>query len=526
MAQFGLLGDMVAVRDTTPHIKLASAYLVNNSRWAYYDHNGIHRQPGRSSDLDVTPDANPILRYHLHRSLNGTNYLFCFTKDHAYIWSSGTSKWTAMFTCSASCTHWSTASFNDKVIATNGVDLVQVWSAGTPGTAFADFGTSKSGLEVGDGVYMTKAKYVLVYRDYIHFFNVMEGGTAYPNMHRWGNHGQETFKVSTSDDDAGYRLYAPGNWVTGCGVYTAGGNDLLVAFTNRTIETEWLVVDATVFNWKTANYKLGCIAADSIVNDAEGNLYFFGSDYHFHRFLTEARLSDDLATTVQTMHPTLCASIRAKYIQRYNRIWWAFPSGGSLTGNDKVLSLNLDLTGWDPILDMAVSAFGEYVEGTTYTIDSIPFGTIDGITWETIDSNENVAGWPLEIAGDYSGYSYRINSDVAYDMGAAYESIVQVGTDLTQNNALEEYKRIHGLWTWFNRQVDSGYEAKLSIQGEADDTPESIGTVALDGGTAGNIIRTWTPCDVRSRDFIIQVSASNDFHLYGILIDYDVDGNR
>ena len=212
---------------------------------------------------------------------------------------------------------------------------------------------------------------------------------------------------------------------------------------------------------------------------------------------------------------------------KYHRIWWAFPQNGGSTENDAVMSLSLATMTWDPLLPMHVSAFGQYKAGTTYTIDTIPFSTIDGIAWSTIDSFENVAGWLFDICGDYAGLSYQSMADFVYDAGAAYQSMIHLGTDMTMDQALAYYKRVHGFWVWFKRHPLTDYQATVSIQTENDDAPVLAATIDLATGSGhGNIIRQWCPYDCRSRDFIIEVAAAQDFSWYGILFEFDLDGTR
>jgi len=520
--EYGIISDLVAVRSGVPHIKLQQAYVTEDSRFAYYYDNAMRRLPGRSLDLAVTPDGNTVIRYHYHTTVDGTDYLFAFTKAHAYLWSSGTTTWGLMFTCSSDCTYWSTASFNGKVIATNNIDKVLEWLDSTPGTAFAVKGAA-SGIAIGGGEYVTKAKFVVVYRDYLHLLYTEEAGTSYPSRDRWSSNGDDTDFDETGLGDTGARDFSPGLFIMGAGFYTAGGNNLLVVFTNKTVETEWLVTGDLVFEWNTALHDLGCSAPDSVVNDKDGNLYWLGTDSAFHRFLDTARLSSTIDSTVRQLHPTLLYYARGVYIQKYNRLWWSVPSMGNSTGNDLVLSYNLESGAWDPYLDMDISSFGQYREQTTYTIDTIPFATIDGISWASIDSVENVTGWSIDICSDYDGYSYRTANDLLTDKGTVYDSEIVIGTDLTNSAALNVYKRTEGAWVWFKRHPLTDYEAEILIKSEFDDDFISVATVDL-SGTAGQIVRKWCPFDVRSRDFQIKVSAQNDFAFYGSIISFSLDG--
>jgi len=525
MPEFGIFSDIVAVRDKTPHIKLSQAYMTNDSQWCYYDMNGVERMPGRSPEMASVQatDENPILRYHFHRATNGSVYCFIFTKAHVYVWDSVNEEMDLMFTCASDCEYWSTVSINGKVIVTNFVDKVQVWSDATPGTAFTAFG-SASGVDTGSGVYLTKAKFVTVYENYLHFMYTEEGGVTYTGRDRWSSRGVETDFDTTGSGDTGARDFTDGLWITGHGAYSASSTNLMVIFTNKTIETQWLVSDDLVFEWQTHLYNLGCLAPDSVVNDKEGNLYFLGTDKTIHKLFSEQRYSADIDTTVRSIHPTLNYYVRGYYVESINRIWWSIPKDGESTQNDRVISLNLNLLAWDPFMDIGISAFGEYSQQKTYTIDEIPFDTIDSIGWETIDGLENVSGTTLDICGSYDGYTYKILGNTALDAGSAYTSEVVMGTDLSGSQALSEYKRFNGFWAWFKRFPGVSYEVTVAVKTGEDSDYTTIATIDISTGN-NDIIRKWCPCDVRGRDFLIKTSATNDFILYGYKFPFTWDGD-
>lgn len=100
-----------------------------------------------SEDVKVqTPDANSIIHYHLFiKRATGVQYRLAFTKDHIYVWNPSTYVWDLIFTTSSSCTNWESSTYNDKVIATNYVDKILVWS-GSGDFAPLD---SSSGIEYG-----------------------------------------------------------------------------------------------------------------------------------------------------------------------------------------------------------------------------------------------------------------------------------------------------------------------------------------------------------------------------------------
>ena len=522
---FGIFNDIIGIRDETPHIKLNQAYMTSESQWSYYDHNAVRRTKGRSLAFEsvVIPDGNPILRYHFHRSVTGTDYMFAYTKAHAYIWDSVADEWDLMHTCASDCDYWSTVSYNGKVIATNFVDKVIVWLDSTPGVAFAVM-ESASGIDIDGANFLTKAKFVFVYENYVMFLYTEEGGTTYAARCRWSSLGDETDFDENGAGDAGARDFTAGLWITGVGKYDAGGSSLMIIGTNQTIESQWLVVDDLVFEWQTHKHDLGCLSPDSMVQDSLGNLYYLGTDLAFHRLLDDNPISDDIDLTMRNTHPTLRYFSRGFYAHTLNRVFWSIPSGGGATANNLVLSYNLELGMWDSMLPIAVSAFGSHSNETAYTIDTIPFSTIDTIEWDTIDSAESTVGFLEDIVSDYSGNSYFLNKTSSEDAGASYTSKLVLGTDLSPQISLNQYKRIDGgFWVWLKKYDVDTSEVRIYVKNDETESYTLVNTIDTTIGF-GDIVRTYCPADFRGRDFLIKIEADNDFAFYGIIFNYSFDG--
>lgn len=522
---YGIFNDILGIRDETPSIKLQKAYMSSDSRWVYYDVNAIRRTKGRDNAFEskVTPDGNPIIRYHHHISVAGTNYHFAFTKANAYIWDSVSDEWDVMHTCASDCAYWSTASYNGKVIATNYVDKVQVWLDSTPGTAFTEMG-SASGIDVDGANYLTKARFVFVYENYVHFLYTEEGGTTYAARDRWSSLGDETNFDENGAGDAGARDFTAGLWITGVGKYDAGGSSLMIIGTNKTIESQWLVEDTLVFEWQTHKHDLGCLSPDSMVQDALGNLYYLGTDLAFHRLLDDNPISDDIDYTVRNTHPTLRYYSRGFYSHTLNRLFWAIPSGGGASTNNVLMSYNLEIGMWDAQLTMSVSAFGTFTNDTAYTIDTIPYSTIDTIEWDTIDSAESVVGFLEDVVSDYDGNSYLFSKVTATDAGSTYTSKLVLGTDLSEGISLNQYKRIDGgFWVWFKKFNVSSRDVRIYYKNDETEDYTLVATVDTTVGYS-DIVRTYCPADFRGRDFLIKIECDGDFAFYGIIFNYSFDG--
>ncbi|GAI44800.1 unnamed protein product, partial [marine sediment metagenome] len=135
-----------------------------------------------------TPDTYPVIHYHLFvKRQTGTEYLLLFTKKHIYLW---TGELEEKFECSAFCENWEVVSYNDKVIATNDVDKVLVWDV-IPSNDFIFLDDPVNGIEYETGLYLTKAKHLIVFENYLILGNVTESAEVYPQRIRWNAIGDE-----------------------------------------------------------------------------------------------------------------------------------------------------------------------------------------------------------------------------------------------------------------------------------------------------------------------------------------------
>lgn len=527
MPQFAIIGDHFGVREDVPRIKLSTAFLAAESDNVTY-HNGVlQRLPGRGAEFTdadgdsvVIPDGNPIIHWHYHADPAGLQYCFAYTKAHVYLWDNVAKAWDLMFICSADCTHWSSASFKDKIISVNGVDYVQVWDEDTPATLFASLGSS-AGIDIGSGVMLTTAAYVIVYETYLHLLDVTEGGVHYRYRTRWCSRNDETDFDDTGAGDTGHKDLEAGLRIKGAAIYTAGSASMLLIFTNRNITAAALVDDALVFRFDEIAGSRGAVAPDSIVNDPEGNVYYLGTDWVIHRVFSDERISDAIDTTLRGINRTYAPYVRAAYIESLDQLWWAIPKDSASTGNDKVVRLNRRTGGWEPSSNvMDISSFGRYAQQTALSIDDIdtPIDEYDHV----IDSVENAEGWAYDVVGDYSGYGWRV-ADESTDKGNSYTGSAVFSTDLTNGASLNTYKRTEGVWLWFTAESASASEVSVAVRTETEDGFTNYGTVNL--YSTKRSIMVWLAIDVRGVQFDVQISGSNPWALEGAIFQFSFDGS-
>ena len=131
---FGVFAPILGEKKDFPTLLLDKTVQVDN-RDIVRKYGEVHRRQMREPDMldsggdkSQTPDTNPILHYHTFvKRSTGMQYELAFTKAHIYCWNTDTKVWDLKFTCQSDCTEWDTVTYNDKVFATNYVDMVLVW---------------------------------------------------------------------------------------------------------------------------------------------------------------------------------------------------------------------------------------------------------------------------------------------------------------------------------------------------------------------------------------------------------------
>lgn len=530
--QFAIFDDIQGVREDIPNIKINKAYSVDGSVNVMLRYGRVQRMQGRLRDLldnsnvrVQTPDANPIIRYHRHYSADGTEYEFCATKAHIYLWSQSAGSFSTLFTCASDCVLWDMVSFKGKVIVTNWVDKISYWDETTPATAFATLDNA-SGLDTDGGTtFVTKAKYLTTYDNKVIIGFTEEGGTTYPRRVRACSLNDETdWQTTGGAGDAYAKDFSEGSGlIKGFGHYLPDDANLLVVFKddiNSSHYFMWTVEADTVFETDRISNTGGLLATHSVVNDVEGNLYYIGADYAVRK-LRFGSISQAIDKSMRKINQTYQDYIDATYIGEYNMLAWTFPSAPESTGNDKIARLNLNRNIWE-LDDFTVCSWGNYTRQTSWTIDTIPYSTIDGIGWATIDSTEAITGFQLDICSDYSGYTYDYHS-AELDNQAAFTSSLVLSTDLSEKGALGWFKRCWSMRFFFTRK--STGTCTIYFKEDEESSWENLGSVDLtNDDSPGIVIVDMGDIDLRFRTGLLKIEASNAFEFLGVLFNYEYDG--
>lgn len=475
-------------------------------------------------------DGYPIIHYHRLIQTSGTaqiEYILAFTKAHIYLWSTAWSAWILKFT-SSECEQWDTVSFHEQVIATNNIDFVQVWGA-TSGDLFANLGGDVSGIFLGGTSYLTAAKYIEVFESYVILAYVTIDGPVYPCTKVWCTNGDETDWDQTGAGDAGMANTEEGGFITGL---KAWGHRLIIAKQNQ-MRVAWLVTGEDVFN-EDVLIKVGCLANHTMITDGEDRLYWLASDYTIRCMPGGSVITGNMDLTIKQINPAYQQFAEATYIAEYGRILFALPIGITATGNNQIVWFDPTEGKWG-IWAMEVAAFGNYKRQESYTIDTIPFDSIDEIGWETIDTVENMVGFELDLCSDYNGYSYDLHT-AEKDNGEDYTGSFVLSTDLLEKvltkrlgTTLRQFKRLQSIQLYLNEEPAGTFE--IDIKRDNRKNYESAGSVSLaydadlDEEEKNIIIRDLS-LDMRARHFLIKGSANNRFEFIGMVLGFLVSGTR
>lgn len=369
------------------------------------------------------------------------------------------------------------------------------------------------GIDIGGSAYLTKAKCLAAFEGYLHALNVTAGGTAYPQGLYWC----DTNDGSTwTGGNSGNTILPGPDPITGTGQVA----DFLLIFSNRHIDQMWSTDSSLIFNWRRLRNNIGSYSPDSIVSGPNGELFFM--DHRKNLRIIRSVMSDmqvvsrSIDPTIQLIQDTLASNVQAAWIDTLEQVWWSVPYGTDATANNKVICL--DTYGAWTKRDMPISAFGRYEEKSTYTIDTIPFDSIDEIGWDTIDSVEARADYRLDICGDSSGYTWNSHNS-EQDAGSAYTGYAVVGTDFSSQKGtplVDRFKRLVYVTVIFRRE--GAGTATIGLKRDFESSWQSLGSVSLEGST--EILWHKINADYRARYFSLKVSATNSFRFIGCIFYY------
>ena len=473
--------------------------------------------------------ATPVIEYHRHvRQNTGTEHLLLGTKYHILLWTQSdkslTVKWTTLVP--ANVLRWEITDHLRNVVATNNSDFVLWWNVdGSVSNNFAALDNSNGIDYEGTAKRLTKAKHITSFERYLILGYTTEDGTVYPQKERWASLGTGGSSIDFDENgsgDAGAKEFTntPG-FLMG---FARHGDDLVIA-KQDSMYRSWLVTADTVFEWDEYTLKVGCISADSLVNDKAGRLYWIASDLTIREIMTPRPISTAVDITVKGLNTSKAEYIQATYIDEYEEIWWAISSGDSDT-NDTIVSFHPE-SGRSYIYKIPVRAFGDFTQQVAYTYDTLPYDTYAdwGANWLIYDTQRNIVGFPLDLASDYLGNTFdlhRANSDD----GNTFTAKLIISTTLTVQKSLNLFKRVNnGADLIFNRK--SSGSSTLYAKRDSEKSWQLLGTASFIDTDLPETVTVHVPFDKRARSFEFKIESSDAMEFLGMFFrEFEFDNYR
>lgn len=473
--------------------------------------------------------ATPVIEYHRHvRQATGTEYLLLGTKYHILLWLQSARSLTVKWTCTSptNVSRWEITDHLRNVVATNNSDFVLWWNVdGSAANNFAALDNADGIDYEGTANRLTKAKHITSYERYLILGYTTEAGTTYPQRERWASlaTGGSTIDFDENGSgDAGAKEFTttPG-FLMGFAMH---GDDLVIA-KQDSMYRSWVVTADTVFEWEEYHLKVGCLSADSLVNDKAGRLYWIGSDLTIREINTPLPISTAVDITVKGLNTAQAEFIQGTYIDEYEEVWWAIPSASSDT-NDTIVAFHPD-SGRSFIYKIPVRAFGDFTQQEAFTYDTLPYDTYAdwGAAWLIYDTQRNVVGFPQDLASDYLGNTFDLHR-ADKDDGSDFTGTLIISTTLTSPKSLNLFKRVNnGADLFFNRKGSGS--ATFSVKRDTEKSWQPLGTASFIDTDEPQIVMPHVPFDKRARSFQFKLESSDRMEFLGMLFrEFEFDDSR
>ncbi len=473
--------------------------------------------------------ATPVIEYHRHIVKGtGTEHLLLGTKYHILLWlqsdKSLTVKWTNLDP--ANVFRWEITDHLRNVVATNNDDFVLWWNIDT--SSANDF----VALDNADGIdyestgnRLTKCKHITSFERYLILGFTTEAGTVFPQRKRWASLATGGSTIDFDENgagDAGSKDFtkSPGFLIG----FARHGDDLVIS-KQDSMHRAWLVTADTVFEYEEFTLKVGNLSADGLVNDKAGRLYWMASDLTIREIQTPTPLSMAVDITVKGMNTAQSEFIQGTYIDEFEEIWWAIPSGGSST-NDTIVALHPD-SGRAVIYKIPVRAFGDFTQQEAFTYDTLPYDTYAdwGADWLIYDTQRNVVGFPLDLASDYLGNTFDLHR-ADKDDGNDFTGKLKISTTLTRQKSLNLNKRINnGVDIIMNRK--SSGSVTLYVKRDTEASRQLLGTASMVNAKSPKTVTVHVPFHKRAKSFEFEIETTDQMEFLGMIFrEFEFDDAR
>ena len=473
--------------------------------------------------------ATPVLKYHRHvKKGTGAEHLLLGTKYHILLWlqadKSLTVKWTTLDPDNVF--RWEIRDHLRNVVATNNSDFVLWWNVdSSAANSFAAL-DSATGIDYeGTANKLTNCKHIFSYEGYLILGYTTEAGTVYPQRERWAgiNTGGSTidFDENGSSDAGAKDFFSTPGFLMG---FARHADDLVIS-KEDSMHKSWIVTADTVFVWEEYTLKVGNVSADSLVNDKAGRLYWFGSDLTIREINTPEPISTAIDISIKSMNSAQAEFIQATYIDEFDEIWWAFPSGDT-DENDTIGAFHPD-SGRSFLHSIPVRAFGDFTQQETFTYDTLPFDTYAawGADWLVYDTKRNRVGFPLDIASDYLGNTFDLHR-ADKDDGNDFTGNLIFSTTLTTPKSLNLFKRVNNGADFFFNRKSSG-SASIYAKRDTEVSWQLLGSASFVDSDSPEIVIVHVPFDIRARTFEFKTETTDAMEFLGAIFrEFEFDDSR
>jgi hypothetical protein len=482
------------------------------------------------------PDGLPVLKAYWYRRDEGTAHLLACTSQHIYQFDPPSGNWQLLFTSSV-CEAWSLTTFNNQLIATNNVDLVQVWD-GVEAT-FKPLGTAL-GVALPEGTYLTAARFAITFENYLIFANTIKNGLRNPYDFTWSDLGDHT---NYQTGDSGEGTVSGQDAITA--VYSADSQ--LYFFCEHSIYRVWSTGTAMVFNLAILTDKFGCQAPNSIISGYSGETLFLATDNRICLLQPGSPpqvVSEAIDPILRQIPAAEQPKVAAAACARYRCILWSIPTSdiseiptwppgfpGESQGNNKILCLREGV--WT-LLRGQVNAFSEYAPQHGYRYDSLPFGSYDA--WGTIYSWGQMYSWDkydfdLPIPATLPLLGFRSDGSIhqvlpVNTVASGESGYLVLMTDFSQGGSLNQYKRVLYLRLILRGEAQTASTITVAVSPDGISSSfTDIGTLTPNG-TLNEVTCYDLPIDQRGRIFKLRISSTGTFRLIGLELYYQPSGDR
>ena len=297
---------------------------------------------------------------------------------------------------------WSTATLNDTMVITNGVDAPTKVTSGATHAALT--------LSLPSGA-ITTCEIVIPFKDHMLYFNNTENAADAPQRCSWSNIGAVDDLVAGT---AGFQdLLDDESWIVG--VAQLSENEVAIYKERSVIQCTW-IGGHTPFRFKTIVTGTGAINKDCITETGGGHTVLGPDVTYIYKGQREIEIIDD--NVKRTMYDRLDGAYIDRaflmFVEEDDELQIWLPVGSTIP--DEGYTLNVVNDSWY-LKDRSISGFGYYKEQSSRTIGDL-VGTIGEQDW-TFGSQLIKQYFPITLVGDANGKIYKLDKTTLDNDGTA-----------------------------------------------------------------------------------------------------------